>query len=100
MTGGLRVSLATIYNTLHQMTGVGLLREVMVEVGRSYFDTNTCSHHHFFHEESGWLIDVPSSAAMLAALPPPPPGTRVKQVDVIIHLADKLDEEAPAFEQK
>ena len=92
MTGGLRVSLATIYNTLHQMTDAGMLREVVVEAGRSYFDTNISEHHHFFHEESGWLIDVPGSAALRAALPPPPPGTEVMQVDVVIRLSGKPHE--------
>jgi Fur family iron response transcriptional regulator len=47
---GVRVSLATIYNTLNQFTEAGLLREVVVEAGRSYFDTNTGDHHHFFFE--------------------------------------------------
>ena len=96
MTSGLRVSLATVYNALHQMTEDGMLREVVVEAGRSYFDTNVSMHHHFFHEESGWLLDVPGSAALLDALPPPPPGTRVKQVDVIIRLAEKPDDTVAA----
>ncbi|MEI6558154.1 MAG: iron response transcriptional regulator IrrA [Rhodospirillaceae bacterium] len=91
MAGGLRVSLATVYNALHQMTDAGMLREVLVEAGRSYFDTNTSVHHHFFHEESGWLLDVPGSARLLEALPLPPSGTRVKQVDVVIRLVGKPD---------
>ena len=45
---GIPVSLATIYNTLHQFTETGILREVIVEPGRAYFDTNTSGHHHFF----------------------------------------------------
>ncbi len=83
---GLRVSLATIYNTLHQLTAVGMLREVVIEAGRSYFDTNVSMHHHFFHEGAGWLLDVPGSAVILDSLPAPPAGTHVKQVDVIIRL--------------
>ena len=47
----IRVSLATVYNTLHQFTDAKLLREVVVDPGRSYFDTNTADHHHFFHEK-------------------------------------------------
>src|SRR5258707_11110930 len=54
-----RVSLATVYNTLHQFTTVGLLKEVVVEPGRSYFDTNVEDHHHFFFEDSGRLLDIP-----------------------------------------
>jgi len=88
MAGNLRVSLATVYNSLHQMTAVGLLREVVVEAGRSYFDTNVSLHHHFFHERSGWLSDVPGSTVVVGALPEPPVGTRVTRVDVIIRLDD------------
>lgn len=47
------VSLATVYNTLHQFTEAGLLREVVVEPGRSYFDTNIADHHHFFCSRTG-----------------------------------------------
>src|ERR1700761_3175930 len=54
----IRVSLATVYNTLHQFTSAGLLREVVVEPGRSYFDTNTTDHHHFFIESNGHLEDI------------------------------------------
>src|SRR5262245_10917748 len=50
---GIQVSLATVYNTLHQFTEVGLLREVVVEPSRSYFDTNTTEHHHFFCDTDG-----------------------------------------------
>ncbi len=89
VAGSIKVSLATIYNTLHQLTTVGLLREVVVEAGRSYFDTNTTLHHHFFHEASGHLTDVPGSEVILKGLPPPPEGTRVSRVDVIIRLEDE-----------
>src|SRR5579871_2144950 len=54
-----RVSLATVYNTLHQFTEAGLLREIVVAGGRSYFDTNISEHHHFFFEDSGRLEDIP-----------------------------------------
>src|SRR5262249_62399187 len=55
----IQVSLATVYNTLHQFTEAGLLREVVVEPGRSYFDTNTTDHHHFFCDADGTLQDIP-----------------------------------------
>ena len=47
----MKVSLATVYNTLHQFTQAGLLRQVVVDAARSYFDTNTGDHQHFFLEE-------------------------------------------------
>ena len=83
-----RVSLATVYNTLHQFTSLGLLREVVVEAGRSYFDTNTSDHHHFFFEDSGLLQDIPGHRVRVAALPAPPAGTHVSRVDVVVRVAD------------
>lgn len=82
------VSLATIYNTLHQFTTAGLLREVVVEPGRSYFDTNTRPHHHFFVEGSGQLMDIPADDVALSHLPTPPAGMKVARVDVIVRLAN------------
>lgn len=81
-----RVSLATVYNTLHQFTRAGLLREVVVEAGRSYFDTNTEDHHHFYFEKTGELQDIPGEALSLTTLPAPPGGAKVKRVDVVIRL--------------
>jgi Fur family iron response transcriptional regulator len=80
------VSLATVYNTLHQFTGAGLLREVVVAPGRSYFDTNTGDHHHFFYEASGRLEDIPGDRVVVGSLPAPPPGTSVRRIDVIVRL--------------
>ncbi|MDH3700547.1 MAG: transcriptional repressor [Alphaproteobacteria bacterium] len=81
-----RVSLATIYNTLHQFTEVGLLNEVVVEPGRSYFDTNVSNHHHFYNEETGELVDIRAESIRLDALPESPEGTDVRRVDVIIRV--------------
>lgn len=82
---GLHVSLATIYNTVNQFTEAGLLREVVVEAGRSYFDTNTSDHHHFFMKMEGRLEDAPDRVT-ITGLPEAPPGTRIDRVDVIIRL--------------
>lgn len=82
-----RVSLATVYNTLHQFTTAGLLREVVVEPGRSYFDTNVDDHHHFYFEDSCFLQDIPGSQVRLDDLPAPPKGTAVSRVDVIIRIS-------------
>jgi Fur family iron response transcriptional regulator len=82
-----RVSLATVYNTLHQFIAAGLLREVVVDPGRSYFDTNVSDHHHFFHEETGRLQDIPGERLGVAELPAPPAGTQIRRVDVIIRVS-------------
>jgi Fur family transcriptional regulator, iron response regulator len=83
---GIRVSLATVYNTLHQFTHVGLLRQVMVDATRSYFDTNTVEHQHFYYEDDGMLSDIPGSEVDIANVPPPPEGTKVSRVDVVVRL--------------
>lgn len=80
------VSLATIYNALNQFRDAGLLREVVVAPGRSYFDTNIGHHHHFFIEPDGELHDFPSEKVTIAGLPTPPKGTRLARVDVIVRV--------------
>jgi len=81
----IRVSLATVYNTLHQFTGAGLLREIVVDPARSYFDTTTRAHGHFFHEDTGHLEDIVGPVE-LAQLPEVPAGVKITTVDVIIRL--------------
>ncbi len=84
--GNVRVSLATVYNTLHQFTNAGLLREIVVDASRSYFDTNTSAHHHFFFENSGRLEDIPGADLIVSRLPEAPAGTNIKSVDVVVRL--------------
>ena len=84
-----RVSLATVYNTLHQFTSAGMLREVVVEPGRSYFDTNTTDHHHFYLERDGSLMDIPGASITLAKLPTPPTGMKISRVEVIVRIEDE-----------
>jgi Fur family transcriptional regulator, iron response regulator len=86
LASGIRVSLATVYNTLHQFTKVGLLRETVVEPGRSYFDTNTADHHHFFCEATGELQDIPAHHLSVSGLPAPPFGTEISRVDIIVRV--------------
>ncbi|HKY17703.1 MAG TPA: Fur family transcriptional regulator [Rhizomicrobium sp.] len=83
---GVKVSLATVYNTLHQFTQAGLLRQVIVDAARSYFDTNTGDHQHFFLEKEGVLIDIPGEAISVAGVPNPPPGLTVERVDVVVRV--------------
>ena len=80
------VSLATVYNALNQFRDAGLLREVVVAPGRSYFDTNTGHHHHFFVEPDGELRDFPADDVLVAGLPAPPEGTRIDRVDVVVRV--------------
>jgi Fur family transcriptional regulator, iron response regulator len=80
------VSLATDYNTLHQFTEAGLLRQLAVDGAKAYFDTNSTEHHHFFLEEEGELVDIPSSRISVADLPELPEGMEVARVEVIVRL--------------
>ena len=80
------VSLATIYNTLHQFQEAGLLREVAVDASRSYFDTDTSDHHHFYVEDEQRMIDIPASSVEFASLPDAPKGMQVSHVDVVIRV--------------
>lgn len=83
---GMKVSLATVYNTLHQFTDAGLLRQVIVDAARSYFDTNTGDHQHFFLESEGMLIDIPGETIAVAGVPAPPAGLSVDRVDVVVRV--------------
>ena len=82
------ISLATIYNSLHQFTEVGLLRELAVDGTRTYFDTNTGDHQHFFLEAEGKMIDIPTPSLRVNGIPDLPKGKRVARVDVMIRLVD------------
>jgi Fur family iron response transcriptional regulator len=83
------VSLATVYNTLHQFTEAGLLREVAVEGAKTYFDTNTSNHYHFFCEHSGKLMDIATGSIRIEGLPEAPEGMTISRVDVLVRLSDK-----------
>ncbi|MBI4185164.1 MAG: transcriptional repressor [Proteobacteria bacterium] len=88
-SGNLRVSLATVYNTLHQFTDAGLMREIIVESGRSYFDTNTSEHHHFFDADSAELSDIPGDEVVISRLPAAPSGRIIERVDVVVRVRNR-----------
>jgi Fur family iron response transcriptional regulator len=83
------VSLATVYNTLHQFTEVGLLRQVAVDGSKTYFDTNTTDHHHFFVEGDNALVDIPGAEELLSKMPAAPVGYEIARVDVVVRLRKK-----------
>jgi Fur family transcriptional regulator, iron response regulator len=83
------VSLATVYNTLHQFTEVGLLRQVAVDGSKAYFDTNNSEHHHFFIEDQNDLMDIPSTDVLVGKAPTPPEGYEIARIDVVVRLRRK-----------
>ena len=86
---GVPVSLATIYNTLHQFTEARLLRVLSVESSKTYFDTNVSDHHHFFVEGENDIRDIPVGNISVGNLPEPPEGMEISHVDVVIRLRPK-----------
>ena len=86
---GVPVSLATVYNTLHQFTEAGMIRVLAVESAKTYFDTNVSDHHHFFVEGQNEVLDIPVSNIQIDNLPEPPEGMEISHVDVVIRLRRK-----------
>lgn len=89
VTANVPVSLATVYNTLHQFTEAGLIRVLAVESAKTYFDTNVSDHHHFFIEGENEVLDIPVSNISISNLPEPPEGMEISHVDVVIRLRPK-----------
>ena len=86
---GVPVSLATVYNTLHQFTDAGLLRILAVEGARTYFDTNVSDHHHFFIEGENTVYDIASGPVKVTGLPEAPEGMEIVNVDVVVRIRRK-----------
>ena len=85
------VSLATIYNTLKSFCDSGLINEIIVDGGRSYFDTRIDDHPHFFWEDTGELTDAPSNLIEIKNLPEAPNNSEITKIDVIIRLRKKMN---------
>src|SRR6266850_2582332 len=83
------VSLATVYNTLHQFTEVGLLRQVAVDGSKTYFDTNVTEHHYFFVEGENALVDIPNAEPIVGKTPVAPEGYEIARIDVVVRLKRK-----------
>ena len=89
VTAGVPVSLATVYNTLHQFTEARMIRVLAVEGSKTYFDTNTTDHHHFFVEDTNEVLDFPEGNVTIDRLPTPPEGMEIAHVDVVVRLRRK-----------
>ena len=84
-----KVSLATVYNTLHTFCDAGLVQEITVDGSKSYFDTRTNDHPHFYWEDEQKLTDAPADQLKISELPNAPKGAEIASVDVIIRLRRK-----------
>lgn len=84
-----QVSKATVYNTLGLLAEKGVIREVIADPTKIFYDPNVAPHHHFFDEVTGELTDIDAHGVEVIGLPTPPPGTSVQGVDVIVRLRQK-----------
>jgi Fur family iron response transcriptional regulator len=83
---GLRVSKATVYNTLKALTGHGLVRQINLRGDHSVYDSTCTPHHHFHDEETGELFDIAPGEVEFMKLPPPPDGKEPTGVDVVVRI--------------
>ena len=81
-----KISLATVYNTLHAFKKKGYVKEISLRNDKIYFDTNINSHHHFYDTKTNELIDIDSSKIELKNIPNPPKGKSIKEIDVVINV--------------
>lgn len=80
------VSKATVYNTLGLFAKRGLIREVIADPTRVFYDPNTAPHHHFYDTTTGKLMDIPVEQVQISALPALPDGMRMEGVEVIVRV--------------
>jgi Fur family iron response transcriptional regulator len=83
---GVRVSKATVYNTLNLFAAHGLVHQLSLDGQRSWYDSNVQAHYHFHDEASGALIDVALPEVQFSKLPTPPAGMEVAGIDMVIRL--------------
>ena len=81
-----KISLATVYNTVHAFKKKGYLKEISLGNDKSYFDTNVSSHHHFFDTKTNELVDIDADQIKLKNIPNPPLGKSIKNIEVVINV--------------
>ncbi len=83
-----KISLATVYNTVHAFRNNGYLKEISLQGNKTFFDTNSSSHHHFYDQDTGDLIDIKNEDILVSKLPSAPKGKKIKKIDVTISVAN------------
>ena len=85
-----KISLATVYNTIHAFNKKGYVKEVTISNDKTYFDTNTKSHHHFYDLRTNELIDIDSEKIQLKHVPQPPKGKKINGIEVVINVKEEI----------
>tara|TARA_B100001123_G_scaffold250799_1_gene279926 strand:+ start:452 stop:868 length:417 start_codon:yes stop_codon:yes gene_type:complete len=83
-----KISLATLYNTIHAFKEKGYLREISLKGNKKFFDTNTKHHHHFYDEDMSQLFDIEDKNISISHLPKTPSGKKIKAVEVLVKIED------------
>ena len=83
-----KISLATIYNTVHAFKNNAYLKEISLQGNKTFFDTNSTNHHHFYDQDTGDLVDIKNDSVVVSKLPPAPRGKKIKEVEVTISVAN------------
>ena len=81
-----KVSLATVYNTIHAFQKKGYLKEISINSNQTYFDTNTTDHHHFFDEKKKELIDLKNEDVLPIKIKKNIPGKKIKSIEVLVRV--------------
>ena len=83
-----KVSLATVYNTVHAFKNNGYLKEISLQGNKTFFDTNSSNHHHFYDQDTGDLIDIKNEDIFISKLPTAPKGKKINEVEVTVSVAN------------
>ena len=82
-----KISLATLYNTVHAFEKKGYLKEISLKGNKTFFDTNTKNHHHFYDEETEQLTDIKNENISINNLPKIPNGKKIEDIEITIKIA-------------
>ena len=83
-----KISLATVYNTVHAFKNNGYLKEISLQGNKTFFDTNSSNHHHFYDQDTGDLIDIKNEDIFISKLPTAPKGKKINEVEVTVSVAN------------
>ena len=83
-----KISLATLYNTVHAFKEKGYLKEIPLKGNKNFFDTNTKHHHHFYDEDMSQLVDIEDKNISVNYLPKIPSGKKIKSIEVLVKIED------------
>jgi len=92
-----KISLATVYNTVHVLKNNGYLKEISLQGNKTFFDTNSKSHHHFYDQDTGDLIDIKNEDIHLNKLPTTPKGKKIKEIEVTVSVANSYHNQKNNF---